>query len=463
MFKAIWFMLKTGLLVFAAMWLAERSGQVEIQWQDYTFTIHLGLFLLAFAFVILAAILLYRLVRFVFGAPAALSRHQERRRFEKGYTSLTRGLTAVAAGDAKAAQHHAQRVIKYWPEDNGIPVLLQAQAARLAGDDKLALQHFSRLAEDKDAGFLGVRGLLHAALDAGKTEKALGLALSALEKYPHQKWLLNLAYDLQVQTRRWDEALATLRKARKAGAIEAQKAKSDEIALLLAAAQDDFTAGKDRKALSRLKKAHKLNPFYVPAVAALARYYIGKGKRRSGVRILEEAWRAGGHPAYVPLWDALVPKTRSVKKALQARLEWFEKLLELPEQPSADVYMALARVCLEQKYYGQARDYTQKARELEQTARVYKLRAVIEENADAKPEEQRLWLERAADAPPSACWVCAQTGRVYEEWQPIATPHGSFNTIVWQPPVDVTSYQSAVLEDEAEIIPELEGQLADKA
>lgn len=433
MVQALWFMIKIGLLVAAAIWVAERPGQVVINWLDYTVTIHFGLFLLLSLATILLALFVYRLIRMLVGMPQTLARYGEKRRREKGYKALTVGMSAVAAGDAKAAALNARKVARYLPDDNGLPLLLRAQAARLNGNEEEALQHFSALSGNKDTVFLGVRGLMQAALDHGRSDNALALARHALKDHPRQPWLVKLGYDLEIENHNWEQALTLLGKARKSGVVPAATLERDEPALLLAQADDHYDKGESKSVLSCLKEAHRKAPDFIPAALRLAEYYVTHGKTRAATKVIEDVWPRADHPEFVALWARLAPTHKKSDKANARRIAWFERLLAL-KPDSVNGHIALAQACMAQGLWGEAEAHLKQASALGGDRRVYKLLAELGRQTGEDQARITEWLEKAAEAPQEKSWICQQTGRLYDQWSPVAKPHGAFNTIVWGHP-----------------------------
>jgi len=435
MIRAVIFMVKLGLLAALAVWLASQPGSVTIDWLGYTFTLQMGVFLTICIFTILLAILLFRVIHGIAVFPRALRRYFDYTRREKGYRALTLGLTAVAAGDSKSAAYQAQRAVKFLPRDTGLPVLLQAQAARMEGQEDEAREKFSLLLENKDAAFLGVRGLLQAALDLQDYPKALELAREALRMHPKQPWILRVVYDLEIKMRDWPAARTTLYRAEKAGAVNAEKAGSDRIAMLVAEAEKDLEEQRRDEAFRKLKKAHGFDPSFAPVVQRLAKFYIQKGKRKKAVAVLEKAWKTVPHPELVPVWGLAAPQKKGGKKAPDplARLKWYERLVTL-NPASAESEIAVASAAMEGGLWGEAREHLKRAEDIAPSARVYNLLIELEERATQNEEAIENYLALAADAPPEKQWVCSETGRVYPGWEPVAQPHGSFNTIVWDYP-----------------------------
>jgi len=157
MFRALWFIVKVGLLVAIAVWVANHPGYIEISWLGYDIRAHIGFVLLVLFLALLLSLILYRIFLGLLNFPKVWKRYQEHKQRVQGYRALTLGLSAVAAGDAKAAEFQSLRMRKLLPEDKGLSLLLEAQAARLNGDDEAAQGFFEELVKHKDTSFLGLR------------------------------------------------------------------------------------------------------------------------------------------------------------------------------------------------------------------------------------------------------------------------------------------------------------------
>lgn len=431
MIRAIWFAVKIAVLTGVAVWVIERPGVVHIQWMDYTVTVALGFFLLASIGVILSSIFLYQVIKTFVDFPRSLARYNEIRRREKGYRALTLGLTAVAAGDTRSAVKQAARTEKFLPGDTGLPLLLKAQAARLDGREGDAAKAFFALIENKDASFLGIRGLLQNALDSADLEMAASLADKALSLYPRQKWILKIAYDLQTRLQRWPEAYRLLSRAEDCGALNPEKARSDRSAILLAQAIKDEEDGFQAEALANARGAVLVDRSFAPASLILAGMYDRFGKRGKAVRVIEKAWKAAPHPALAKMWEMLIDPAKTEDQL--ARLRWAERLLKL-HPDSVEGFVLAGRMAMDAALWGVARDYFEQAEAIRPDSGVYRLFAELEELSGGGEEAARIWLQKAAVSQPEKVWVCRETGRVYEEWSPVAFPHGGFNTIVWDYP-----------------------------
>ena len=428
MIRALWFFLQIAVLVVGALWLLERPGSVVVDALGYTFTVQAGLFLLGTALTAFILFFAFRLLSGLLSIPSGMSRFFTRRAREKGYRDLTRGFVAVAAGDAAKAHFHARRVKQYLPDEKGLPLLLQAQAARMNGQDGDAIRAFEKLLTDKDASFFGIRGLLKDSLDKGDALRALDYARKAQSLHPKQGWVVRAVYDLEIRARQWDDAGRTLKRAEKIGAVTSDNARRDRVAMDVMQSDVAAREGNAKKMFEHLERAHRTDPLFAPVIARLADVYFAKDKPRKVQAMVEKAFPVAPHPILAAIWDRLAPT--GPKKDSMRVMRWYEKLVTLnPDTPES--HLAAARAAMHEELYGEARAYLKNAEKIQGSAELYRLRARLEEKSGGDAASVRGWLEKAADASPSKVWTCRETGRVYDGWSPIALPHGSFNTIVW--------------------------------
>ena len=432
MIKALWFMTKITLVVTLCVWIAERPGTVSIKWMEYEFHFQFGFFLLLGLISLLCALFLHGIIRSLLDLPKNISKHRHKKRTEKGYIALTRGLTAVAAGDQKTAQQQANRASTLLSSDHGLPLLLEAQAARMNDREEDAEQHFTALTQHKDTAFLGIRGLLQSALDQGQHDRALKLARDAHNLNPQQPWIIKIRYNLEIKSHAWSDARKTLKRAEKIKAFPTDKIKSDRVVIHLASAENNTQNGKKDQAFEDIKKAYKLAPNFVPASCAMARAYLDQNKRTRAVQILERAWKAGPHPDLLILWEQTIPKHKA--KNVLARLKWYERLLTINPQ-SVQALQAVAKAAIKDGLWGEARSYLDQAENIRPTPTLYKLRAALAEKSGSEDETTiQTYLNKANNTEADPVWVCTETGRIYDRWSPIANPHGAFNSIIWDIP-----------------------------
>ncbi len=458
MLKTILFLVKAGLTIGILLWLSEQEGRVNIDWLGYTINVHVGLFLAGLLIVILAAIFIYRVIRMFVDFPSSYRYYSKLRAKKLGYRSLTLGLTAVAAGDAKAAVKHAQKARNLLPEDRGLPLLLEAQAARLDGREDDAQTNFAGLLENKDTSFLGVRGLLQSALDRGDRDGAIELARHALKLYPKQPWILRTAYDLEISMQLWQNAEETLKRAVKAGAITKERSMSDRIAMALAIALEAEQENLHEVAAAEYRRAMRLDGSAAHSVLLASEYYIRQGQDKKAKALIEKAWKKNPHAAMVDLWGRLMPE--DVKRDALERLKWFEKLL-VYNGSIARAQLAAGKAAMDAALWGEARKFFDTAEAIRPSKELYKALADLEMKSNGNEDISRSWLEKAADVAAERIWICRETGRIYSEWKPIAQPHGSFNTIEWGHPIGeaATDAETILLTHSASISADIDDTL----
>jgi HemY protein len=139
---------------------------------------------------IVVLLFLHRIYLWVARLPAFFKNKKSQANTQKGINAVTRGLTAVASGDSDTSQKMAREARRYLPQEKGLTLLLEAQSARLKGDEAKANECFQALLEDKNAAFLGVRGLLSNALAEKDYPKALDYARKGLDMNPRQPWII---------------------------------------------------------------------------------------------------------------------------------------------------------------------------------------------------------------------------------------------------------------------------------
>lgn len=441
MIKPLWSAIKLALIVAFAIWAMKRTGSVEINWMDYSVTVHIGVVLLcgvAFLFLVLG---LYRLLLGVFSIPKNWMRQRERKKYQKGLRALTLGLTALSGGDTRLAGYHAHQTRKFIPNYEALSLMIEAQVARLKGKDEDAYIAFSRLLKDKDAAFMGMRGLLLMALEKGDYKRALELCRQASRHYRHQPWVLQISYELQIHERQWDSALKTLKLAEKKGALTAAQAQSDRVAVEILKGDRALEDGHASDAERHYKKALQLDKSFVPAAERFARIYITERKFKKAASIVQETWKHNPHPVLAALWKDLAPENKL--QDTNVRLRWFEKLIAYNPQ-SALGYRVAAEAAIADSLWGEAQRFLEQAEDIEQSAPLYRLWADMEERR-GNFDKMRFYEEKAETEKPAKVWICRETGRIYERWHPIAAPHGSFNTIVWDHPENIFAHDGTSL------------------
>ena len=158
MIRVVIYLVIVGLLALAAVWFADRPGDVAITWQGRRIETSVLVLMAAFAAVAVLAVMLWSIVRAVLRSPDALSLYLRTRRGVRGYLAVSQGLVAVGSGDFRAARKFADEATRSAP-DEPLTLLLSAQTAQLSGDREGAARTFQLMAGRPDTKLLGLHGL----------------------------------------------------------------------------------------------------------------------------------------------------------------------------------------------------------------------------------------------------------------------------------------------------------------
>lgn len=383
MFRLLrWFLLMSAL-AFAAAWLADNPGTLVLDWLGYRAESSFAALMFAGLFagfglfgVIYTGLRAYSWLRRA-GQPSV-------RRYQRGLTALTQGMTAIAAGDPQSALSHAARADALLGP-GPLSQLMRAQAAQLAGDEATAGAHFSAMAAHKGSEFLGVRGMLGHALRTGDSAGALALAARAQQLQPKSPWVNRTSFEVHCRAGEWALARETLEAARKARLISTLDYRRRRGVLALAQALEARNAGASG-ALALAREAVKYAPDLTPAPVLTAELLAGAGNRRRAGRLLEAAWAHAPHPDLAAAFAALAAN----ETALQRRLR-FAKLLRVnPDHKETRILGA-------------------------------ELAAGTRPGADPAHREQ------------PCLWICDSCARRAPHWAPVCPQCGSFDSQAWRP------------------------------
>lgn len=421
LFLGVVVVLATGLA-----WLADRPGDLVIDWQGYL--IETSVFRAVVLLTLLVGLVLFSwsLLRNLWASPAAVGNFLSRRRQRRGLDALSSGMIAVGAGDRGMATRYAIQARKSLPNEP-LTHLLRAQAAQLSGDKATARRIFEAMLGSPDTEQLGLRGLFLEAEREGETEAAKQFAERAIRLNTALSWPVDALFDLQCKEADWSGALETLAIARKSGQIEKASANRRRAVLLTAQAQA-AEDGDPERALARALEAHALAPGLVPAAAIAGRLLASRGNTPRATKVIQTTWQKSPHPdlatayAYARLGDSPRDRLERVKKL--AALNPYS--LESP--------IAVAVSAIEAKDYDAAREALEPLLESRLTQRVCTLMARIEGEQHEDKGRVREWLARAVNAQRDPAWTA--DGVVSETWAPVSPVSGALDAFQWRVPVE---------------------------
>ncbi|MBJ7418380.1 MAG: heme biosynthesis protein HemY, partial [Niveispirillum sp.] len=170
--KSLIFFLKIGILVAAAVWLAQRPGRVTIEWLEHVIEMPVGIGAILVLLAAWIAATIGRLWRILRNGPGAFGRSRNARRREGGFRALAQGWVAASAGDADIAIKSAKAAEKLLREPS-LTLPLSARAAELRGDAVAASTAYKAMLGKPATELAARRALLTQAMERGDRPAAL--------------------------------------------------------------------------------------------------------------------------------------------------------------------------------------------------------------------------------------------------------------------------------------------------
>lgn len=436
----IWLVLRVVLLLLMLLGLAALGGllldsdgrvTLSIMGREYP-SLTLVEALLAIAAMSAALYLLYRLaalavavLRFILGDETALSRHWARARERRGLDALSRGMIALAEGDARAADNHARKATRLLGKRE-LTQLLSAQVAEALGDDKRARESYRALAKSPETAMVGVKGLMTQAVRQGEIERAMKLAAHAFTLRPQDPGVQQTLFDLQTRSGAWEGAKATLSAMEKTRALPADVAARRRAVLDLEIARVSWAEGDRALALRHADAAVKAAQDFAPAAAFAAELHAAAGDAGRAARLLKSAWRANPQPELAQAFAALEPGETPAERRRRFR----ELLSGKPDDPESKLLAAELAIADHDAHA--ARKALGDLADSDPTHRSLAIMAAVEKAEGAAETVVRGYLARAVTAPRGAHWRCERCAAAPGGWSAVCPACGGFDTLAWR-------------------------------
>ena len=425
MIRVLLYIVVVFLAAAGFVWLAERPGELLVNWQGYEIRTSVMVAVVGAAIALALLAIVGALLRAVVRTPQTVGNFFGARRRDRGYRALSRGMIAVGAGDTRAAQRAARESQSLLGKSEPLVLLLSAQAAQIAGDGNSARSAFTALSETAETRVLGLHGLFVEARRTGEHAAARHFAEEAIRISPRVAWAGTALFDYQCQAGDWEGALKTLATNADAGAIDHGRAQRLRAVLMTGRAME-LEAGQPEEARGLAIEAHRLAPDLVPASVTAARLLTRNGDVRRASRILETAWKAAPHPDVAAAYAAV----RS-GDSVRDRLKRVRKLADMRAN-HAEGAMAVARAAIDAHDWPAAREALGGMVASQPSEGVCLLMAEIEEGEHGDQGRVRVWLARALGAPRDPAWIA--DGRVFAEWAPVSPVSGRVDVFEWKAP-----------------------------
>ena len=449
MVRALIYLLLVAGVAIGLAWFADRPGELTINWLSYQ--IEVPLFWVTVGALIAVGVLLFvfSFISRLVSGPQRMRRHMKKKRQERGYEALRKGIFAVGAGDEALAARYAIEARRALPKEP-LTELLRAQSAQLSGDRRTAQRIFEAMADHADTRLLGLRGLFLEASREGEGEAARQYAARAISLNPALPWPVHALFDMQCRARNWQGALETLGVARNHRHLD-RKTADRRRAVLLTAQALDLEATQAAHAVELATEAHRIAPDFVPAATLAGRILAAQGNAYKAARVLARTWQYTPHPdlaigyAYARPGDSPHDRLARIRSLIVLTPDHFE------------ARVALASAAVDAREWGEARTALLPLLAKNPTAKVCALMARIEGGEKRDAGRVREWLARAVRAPRDAVWMA--DGIVSNDWAPISPVSGALDAFEWRVPPDQsrTGLADVLFDEVSALSQELDG------
>jgi HemY protein len=421
-------------VAFGLEWVVDHPGSLILVWGEHRIETSIAAGVAVVLIAVIALLLLWSALAWVMRVPWRFGDRQARRNRERGFSAITRGIAAVAAGDAALARKAAFDAAKLLPTEP-LTKYLKAQAAQLSGEVGKAEAAFHEMTLHDETKLLGLRGLHIEAKRRDDADAAHHFAKAAHEIAP-LPWAGQAILEHHTALGEWDKARAAIEESFRAKAIDHPKAQQlravIETALALEKERDNPS-----QALQLAKLALKRRPGFTPTAVVAARLLTTLGQRKEALKLVEAAWTKAPHPelggAYLQALGA-----DSNTQALQG----VERLARMAPGAVESRHL-VAQVALAARDFATAREALAPLIEegAQPTAHTCLLMAEIEDAENGPSGPVREWLARGSRAPRDPVWIA--DGVVSRAWAPISPKTGRLDAFEWAAPPDAPTAVTA--------------------
>ncbi len=390
MIRVVIYLLIVGLLAAAAVWLADRPGDVLITWLGRKIETSVMALAVAVAALAVLTTMLWSIIRTIWRSPETLRFYLRMRRGMRGYHAVSQGLIAVGSGDVRSARRFAEEAARIAPNEP-LTLLLGAQASQLSGDRDAAERTFHAMASRDDTRLLGLHGLYIEAQRRSDGAAAKLYAEEAASAARAPAWAALAVFDARCAASDWVGALERLDRNMKSGLVDRESYRRLRAVLLTARALESDAHDDRDGARSLALEAVKFAPTLVPAAALAGRLLGEAGERRRAARVVETAWNANPHPDLAEAY-AHLQSGGSARDRL-ARVEALAK----SSPGNIEGALAVARAALDAQEFAVARRALTPL-SIAPSRRVSMLMAELEQKEHGDEGRAREWMTRAARA-----------------------------------------------------------------
>lgn len=419
-------LVKIALVALAAWLLALYPGEVRIEWLDYRLNTGIEVAIAAVLLFSAAMVIVNLSWRWLRSLPNRIKQRRLESHRVKSEQIVLQALAAVAAGDGKLADKLAHKA-KAYNRNNPLSDIVAAQAAHLSGDQKAAEAKFSKLLENSQTEFLGLRGLILQAQSRGDWPQARVLLEKALKHFSNSPWLLEQLYSCNLQLAAFEELPPLIDRLTKLELID-EKENEARKGLLRWLEAEPLQNKQPQQFIKHAERALRLLPGHTHIALAIAKAHTDLGEHSKAFRVLRSAFEVKPHHQLLEPMHSSLNRSKSDTSGEG----FYAEIERLAEQNSNNVeaLYCLALTALQAKLWGQARKHLQKLLAIGPTKRVFMLLMQLEaqEFPDDKPKQDS-WLLKLSTATHDPSWHCSSCAHHHADWQAICDRCHALGTV----------------------------------
>ncbi|WP_068086721.1 heme biosynthesis protein HemY [Polycladidibacter stylochi] len=435
MIRALIYMAIVFVLALGGAWIADRPGVVTLDWEGFRIQASLLTTLVALAAGIVALFIVWGIIRLIWRSPALASRFMRRRRQDRGFEALSKGLLALGAGQTSTARKFGSEADKLLKGNEPAVKLLLAQVSQISGNQEESRNRFEAMLDDPRTKSVGLHGLFLEAERANAGEAARHYAEEALTDNTGLTWAGKAVLGYQAVAGDWEQALKTLEKNYAAKLIDKATMRRHRAVILTARALELESQEPDR-ARTLAVEAHGLATSLIAASLVAARLLTRHGNIRKASKTLETTWKINPHPdlaeayAHVRMGDSVSDRMARIKHLASLRPH------------SNEGALAIASAALDAQQFKEAREQLKKVLRSEPTQRAFLMMADLDELESGDQGRVREWLARAVRAPQDKVWIA--DGVVSANWGPVSPKTGRLDAYEWGYPEQAQNEQPQI-------------------
>jgi|GEM_PF-995151 len=270
--------------------IADEPAHLSVEWGNYRIQTSIMVLCLIVSLFSLACLFTYHIVLHVLLFPRKWKQGKMQKQQVKGLELLTETFAAMAVGDVGLANKQLQQAKKQLP-NQPITLMLEAQLARLEGNEDKVRGHIAQMLGNSSTEFIALKSMLEQAWKENNKVLALQYAEKAIVIRPEDNWLIARLATLYAEAGRMQDAHRILHIAYKKRYINKHFLRRENALMAFENAKYLFEKEKYAEAIPVLQQTLRFMPDFTPACVLMARLYQKQHDIKTALKVILAAWK----------------------------------------------------------------------------------------------------------------------------------------------------------------------------